>query len=266
MRSRLVPTFQLTEVHRQTADSWVIDNANRILEGKNPNLQNQSDFRFMALSSSEDIIGAAVALYRNARAQGPEAEKQLQVLTPEHKKGAGTQALNHEIQKALNPRASASKFAEDFVQGVGEGKIYESDKVFYTKNNAELGLVNGSMGVVLKIEVTADKRSATVRFEGDVNPETGDDVFVLEDEFVRPLQLAYAMTVHKAQGSEWSNVVVVADDAHWSMRRKLLYTAITRTSKNLTILGSKAAVDRGAKNNPDENRATLLQERLKGEL
>jgi exodeoxyribonuclease V alpha subunit len=263
-RSGSLPVFRLTKTHRQKADSWVIDNAARILEGKIPSLKDQSDFRFRNIRDSEGIIEAAIQMYRIAREAGPAEEKQLQVLTPEHKAGAGTQALNTEIQKALNPRVSDSRFADDHVQGVGENKIYVGDKVFYTKNNAELGLVNGSMGVVEKIEI-GQSNEATVRFEGDVNPETGDNVFTLVDADVRPLMLAYAMTVHKAQGSEWSNVVVVADDVHFSMRRKLLYTAITRTNKYLTILGSEAAVARGARNNPDENRATLLQQRLRGE-
>jgi exodeoxyribonuclease V alpha subunit len=104
-----------------------------------------------------------------------------------------------------------------------------------------------------------------VRFEGDENPETGDDLFELRDVEIKEMSLAYAMTVHKAQGSEWGNVVVVVDPVQYSMRRKLLYTAVTRTNKNLLILGTEAAVARGAKNNPDENRATLLQQRLRGE-
>lgn len=265
LRSDAVPVFRLTKTHRQKADSWVIDNAARILEGKMPSLKDQSDFRFRNIRNSDGIIEAAIQMYRIAREAGPQEEKQLQVLTPEHKAGAGTQALNAEIQKALNPRASDSRFADDHVQGVGENKIYVGDKVFYTKNNAELGLVNGSMGVVEEIEVGTEHKEVRVRFDGDVNPETGDDVFTLVDADIRPLMLAYAMTVHKAQGSEWSNVVVVVDEAHYSMRRKLLYTAITRTNKYLTIIGTEAAVARGARNNPDENRATLLQQRLRGE-
>ena len=274
MRSGLVPTFRLTKTHRQKKESWVIENAARILQGHMPSLTPTADFTFVKAPASRGRDGAetsafivqhAVAMYRQARSEGPDAEKQLQVLTPEHKKGAGTHELNSQIQKALNPNASDSRFDDQSVRGVGESKIFAGDKVFYTKNKPELGLVNGSMGVVEEIEVRSRGPLVRVRFDGEVSPTTGTETFELEDADIKPLMLAYAMTVHKAQGSEWSNVVVIADPAHWSMRRKLLYTAITRTNAKLTIIGTEDAVARGAKNNPDENRATLLQERLRGE-
>lgn len=266
MRSGVIPVFQLTKTHRQKADSWVIDNAPLILRGAAPSLKDQSDFRFVEVQETSNIVREAINLYIEARQQGPDAEKQLQVLTPQHDAGAGVKALNTEIQRALNPKARDSRFADDAVQGQSGVLIFEKDKVMYTKNNSDIGLVNGSMGVVLETSVSGKEQSAIVRFEGDVNPETGDDVFELKDADLQPLALAYAMTVHKAQGSEWSNVVVIADKAHYSLRRKLLYTAVTRTNNFLTIIGSREAVARGARNNPDENRVTLLQQRIRGEL
>jgi exodeoxyribonuclease V alpha subunit len=274
MRSGMVPTFRLTEIHRQGKDSWVIENAARILQGRMPSLAQTSDFLFVRAPEARSrndadeartslyIVQHIIGMYRQARAEGPDAEKQLQVLTPQHNAGAGTQRLNTEIQKALNPKASDSRFDDQSV-AVGDSKIFAGDKVFYTKNNADIGLVNGSMGVVEEIRITADGPEATVRFDGETSPETGTDLFVLQGPDVKPLQLAYAMTVHKAQGSEWSNVVFVADPSHW-LRRKLMYTAITRTNAMLTIVGTESAVGRGAKN-VDKDRDTLLVERLRGE-
>jgi exodeoxyribonuclease V alpha subunit len=262
MQSGVAPTFRLTKTHRQKADSWVIDNAYRILEGKLPSLRSQSDFQFGNMRETQRIIETVIGMYREAREQGVQAEKQLQVLTSTN---VMVKLLNSEVQAALNPNASDSRFADDFVLGAGESKIFAGDKVLYLKNNADLALVNGSMGTVQEIEVLGDRRVARVQFDGEINPNEEGDIFELENEDIRPLTLAYAMTIHKSQGSEWSNVVVICAEGQW-MTRKLLYTAITRTNNHLTILGTESAVNNAVRSNPDENRATLLQQRLRGEL
>jgi exodeoxyribonuclease V alpha subunit len=231
-----------------------------------PSLETQSDFSFISKDNPKDIAEAVVGVYRTARMNGTEGS--LQVLTPERKNGAGVNMLNNTLQRTLNPNWSKDDTANSVT--ASKVKIFAGDKVMYTKNEVELGLVNGSIGVVMEASTDRFTVAATVRFAGESNPraeETGEDpeVFHLEGEYVQPLILAYAMTVHKAQGSEWSQIAVICEKSHTSMRRRLLYTAITRTSKNLLIIGDAASVRRAAQRNEDENRKTLLVQRLKAQ-
>lgn len=251
IRSKQVPVHTLTTTHRQGAESWVVANAPVIIRGESPNLESGAAFDFLACGSSEEIVEAVLALYK--------AFPNVQVLTPEHKNGAGTVRLNNEIQAALNPN-SKERFA-DCVEANGY-KIYAGDRVIYRRN--QLGLVNGDQGVVESVEAIGNRRVVKVRFVGVENVETGDNLFVLENGNVKPLMLAYAITVHAAQGSQWSEVVVVADEAHWSFRRQLLYTAVTRTSDKLGIVGSREAVARAVAKPRDTNRRTRLVERIGG--
>ena len=265
MASEVVPVVKLTTTHRQGKDSWVIDAAPVILKGGVPSLKEQSDFVFVAQDSPKDIVEAVVRVYVEARASGTMGG--LQVLTPEHNNGAGVNMLNTVLQQRLN---------SNWVEGQTENmvlaskvRIFPGDKVLYTKNDSELTLVNGSMGTVEAARTEKFKvASALVRFVGEKNPQAkpGEDpeLFTLEGEQVAPLVLAYAMTVHKAQGSEWPQIVVICEKSHYSMRRRLLYTAITRTSKNLVIIGDVASVKRAVAQNQDESRKTLLQDRLRG--
>jgi exodeoxyribonuclease V alpha subunit len=265
MNSEVVPVIRLTTTHRQGKDSWVIDAAPLVLSGQAPSLVNQSDFAFVPRDSPKEIASSVVAVYRQARAANN--ENSLQVLTPEHKAGAGTVMLNDTLQRELNPNWVEGD-SNTAVLG-SKKRIFAGDKVLYTKNEAELGLVNGSIGVVLAASSKGPMPTATVRFLGEVNPKAkkGEDpeVFALSGDQVTPLMLAYAMTVHKAQGSEWSQIVVICEKSHYSMRRRLFYTAITRTSKNLVIIGDAASVRRAARRNDDENRKTFLVQQLREE-
>ena len=246
IESGVVPVFRLNTTHRQKGESWVIDNAKEIINGRAPCLDETPDFDFID-GDTDDIISNAIELYR--------AESRFQVLTPEHKNGAGTVALNNALQHALNP-ASHDRYT-DHIQ-TDNFKIYAGDKVLFTVNVPDLDLVNGDVGVVEQITVIDQKIRCTVQFDGH------DVRHTLEGAHCRDLTLAYAMTVHKGQGSEWQFVAVVCDEAHKSLRRQLLYTAVTRTRGNLVLLGSREAVARAAARPRDTNRRTLLQQRLRG--
>jgi len=271
--SKKVPVFWLTKTHRQAQDSWVIDNANRILHGEMPSLERQSDFRFLECKTVDEFAQRIVTAYQDAQQNGNVS--QLQVLTPqtgvgEKPKGAGAAQINALVQRDINPHARPTN--PNRVPAVGAGNVFKGDKVLYTKNLVDIGLVNGSMGTVLDVFVRkGEQTEVTVRFEGEVNPNGGGEEFVLRGEHTANLLLAYAMTVHKAQGSEWSDVIIVCDEKHSNLRRRLFYTAVTRTSKNLTLLGSKRAIEQGTTPQPPrrhghdglpDSRATLLMERI----
>jgi len=251
IRSGALPVFELKTIHRQAGESWVVDNARLIIEGHDPALADTADFTFHALEESDAIVEAAMQLYRD--------DPEVQILTPEHRNGAGTILLNNELQSVLNPNSN-DRWAS-YLEAGGY-KIYAGDKVLYTKNNYDIHLVNGDVGRVLDVYTRGDDIIALVDFSGKENPDHPEGRWELTGPEARPLTLAYAMTVHKSQGSEWPNVGIITDKAHWSLRRQLLYTAVTRTYKRLSILGSAEAVSRAVKRPPDTLRRTLLQEKL----
>ena len=173
----------------------------------------------------------------------------IQVLTPMNRGVVGTHRLNQELQQALNPRGHA------FERG---GAVYRlNDKVMQLRNNYDKDVFNGDLGRIRKI----DTENQEVAVEVDGRTVTYD--FSELDELV----LAYAATVHKAQGSEYPAVVFPLLTQHYVMlQRNLLYTAMTRARKLVVIVGSKKALAIALNNNRIQNRFTLLSERLKGLL
>lgn len=231
----VVPTYRLTKTHRQAGDSWVIDNARLLISGEVPSMDDTHDFTFVETQAIEDTI---VRMFV--------ADPTIAVLTPQNTAGAGVLPLNLAIQAAVNPprRGAQEAYAGDYILRVG-------DRVLQTKNDREREIVNGDIGIVKSIR---SKRDVTVEFDCGLVRCSGDQV--------GELKLAYAMTVHKSQGSEWKHVVLVCDPAHsFMLRRQLTYTAITRTSDKLTVVGSKGAFARACCTPLETNRRTGLRER-----
>lgn len=269
-----VPRFVLTKTHRQAEGSWVIDNARRIISGAMPDLRTARDengdvtFQFVE-ANSQQIVDHVVRTYSQAKRDGSEGE--LVILAAVKDGPAGVWALNRAVQQAVNPYAASERNPHVYGGKSGsEGErygLYIGDKIIYTKNRADLGLVNGDTGEIVDMQLGtyAADHVVYVRFDGfDDSPEHPDGVFELKGEHYTTMDLAYALTVHKSQGSEWKRVVVVADYSHFFMKRQLLYTAITRTSKYLTIIGSAERVQGAVQSPLDTNRATRLVERLLG--
>lgn len=264
MKAGNVPVFRLTRTHRQAADSWVIDNAKRIINGQAPSLKNQSDFEFVERRTPEAIIEAVVGIYVMARDKG--YEKELQVLAPMKRpgRGASTPHLNDAVQKRLNPKSQNDR--NPHVDAGDKYKLFEGDKIIYTKNNTQLGLVNGDMGYVEKIVEDENDTYVLASFEGLNNPKRKDGLFELRGKDILSTLLGYALTIHKSQGSEWKQVVIVADPAHGRvLRRQALYTGVTRTSRYLRIVGSRDAIYSAVGSPRQNQRWTKLSERLRDE-
>ncbi len=228
IRSGTVPTVRLTEIFRQAAQSAIVRNAHLVNAGELPDLRkNDNDFFFL---SRRDPQSAAETIVDLCRRRLPERmgipADQIQVLSPTRRRGTGTAALNQALQAALNP-PSEEKGERRF----GDVLFREGDRVMQVKNNYDIlwredggtasgmGVFNGDIGRIRSIDPRGE--CITVDFEGRIVEYSPDMLGELEP--------AYAVTVHKAQGSEYRAVILAAlDGAPMLLTRGVLYTAITR--------------------------------------
>ena len=262
IRSGAVPMVRLTEIFRQAAESGIVMNAHGVNEGKLPDLRNRSgDFFFLRRKEPARLADTVVELVsqRLPGRMGIPAE-QIQVLSPTRKTVAGTASLNRAIQEALNP-AAPGKGERRF----GEYIFREGDRVMQVRNNYDLmwkdrdsltsgmGVFNGDIGQIL--EVDNRNELLTVDFEGRIVEYSPDMLGELEP--------AYAVTVHKAQGSEYRAVVLaVSNAAPVLLTRGVLYTAITRARELLVLVGDEEAVAHMTANDRQQRRYSGLRWRL----
>ena len=256
IRSERFPVVRLTEIFRQAQQSQIVINAHLVREGKFPRLRADDaekllDFYFIEKEEPEEVLEVIVRLCRDripARF-GLDPVDEIQVLTPMNRGAIGTHRLNKELQQTLNPQDKALERG---------GAVYRlNDKVMQLRNNYDKEVFNGDLGRIRKI----DAENQEVGVEVDGRMVTYD--FTELDELVP----AYAVTVHKAQGSEYPAVVFPLLTQHYVMlQRNLLYTAMTRARKLVVIVGSKKAIAIALNNNRIQKRFTLLSERLKGLL
>ena len=259
-RSGAVPTVRLTEIFRQAAQSAIIRNAHLINHGQVPDLRrNEGDFFCLARRDPEAVLDTVVDLCRRRLPErmGIPAD-QIQVLSPTRRRGTGTRALNQVLQQALNPP----------LEGKGERRFGDwvfraGDRVMQVRNNYDIlwreeggtdsgmGMFNGDIGVIRSIE----KEVITVDFDGKVVEYAPDMLGELEP--------AFAVTVHKAQGSEYRAVILAAlEGAPFLMTRGVLYTAVTRARELFIVVGDPAAVAGMVNNNRQTRRYSGLRARL----
>ena len=264
LRAKCLPTVRLTEIFRQARESLIVMNAHAVNNGNLPELRNRkSDFFFLPCRSEEEVAQTIQGLCqtRLPKNMGIPATE-IQVLSPTKKGGAGTFQLNKILQASLNPGTPDKK-----EKAMGEILFREGDRVMQVKNNYDIlwkkadnsmvgaGIFNGDVGIVQKIDMNMEL--VTVLF----------DDRIADYDFTQLMELepAYAMTVHKSQGSEYRAVILSAWNASpYLLSRSILYTAITRARELLIIVGREDTVGQMVANAKVGRRYTGLKLRLQG--
>ena len=264
LRSGVLPDIRLTQIFRQAQQSLIVMNAHRINQGQNPELRNtKSDFFFLSCRSEEQVSQTIQSLCATRLPQNMGiSPNEIQVLSPTKKGGAGTVYLNKILQASLNP-AAPDKAEKQF----GETVFRVGDRVMQIRNNYDIlwtatdgsavgtGIFNGDVGIITRIDTSAellwvvfDDRQAEYAFDQ-----------------LNELELAYAMTVHKSQGSEHRAVVLSCwNSSQYLLSRSVLYTAVTRAKELLIIVGREETVAFMTQNGKVGRRYTGLKLRLQG--
>ena len=265
--SKMFPTVMLTKIFRQASTSDIIVNAHKINRGEAVSLDNKSmDFFFLKRYEADKIINVTLQLIKQKLPKFVGAsEYDIQVLTPMRKGLLGVERLNTILQMYLNPPSDRKKEKEH-----GAIVFREGDKVMQIKNNYQLeweirskyglcidkgtGVFNGDTGIIEEINDFAE--TITVNFDEGRMVEYS---YKLLDE----LELAYAVTIHKSQGSEYPAVVIpLLSGPRMLMNRNLLYTAVTRAKKCVTIVGDDTTFEQMIENNSQQRRYSGLKDRL----
>ncbi len=261
--SETVPVVKLTEIFRQAKESLIVTNAHDVIEGRQPVLNSKdNDFFFMLrenpILASKTVSELCSERLPNAYNFSPIAN--IQVLCPSRKGDCGTINLNRQLQNVLNP------YDEKKAECKVAGRLFrQGDKVMQIKNNYDIpwergresgsGLFNGDIGIIQDINV----KNECMKIVFDEGREV-----VYPIPSAAELELAYAVTVHKSQGSEYDCVVMpVADVPPMLLYRNLLYTAITRAKKMIIIVGSRNKLDKMIENNKQNKRYSMLKTMLK---
>ena len=263
--SEIVNTVYLKQIYRQSAKSDIILNAHRVNEGKYPEFKNKdTDMYFIKTNSVEDTLSEISSLvsYRLESFATFDKLKDLQILTPMKKTTLGTIELNNMLQELLNPKSISKEERKvgDRIYRVGD-KVMQIqnnyDKRFDVKGEAKQnieGVYNGDIGYIKKIDNV--NKELTVLF---------DDVREISYDFdeLDELELAYATTIHKSQGSEFDYVILPLYTGYPKLfTRNLLYTAMTRAKKMLVIVGSKKMIEYMVDNIDSKNRMTGLKDKI----
>lgn len=263
--SHYIPSVELKEIFRQAAQSLIVTNAHRIVNGEFPVLDDrQNDFFFMNKSLESDIAELVIQLakQRLPDTYGFSPIDDIQVLCPTKMGIAGTKELNKQLQSALNPpsqnKAELKFFDVIFRTGDKVMQTKNDYDVLWTKNNEKgSGIFNGDIGIIRSVDRFS--QNVTIDFEGRVA--------IYTSEMLRRLEHAYAITIHKSQGSEYDAVIIpITAFTHNLLYRNLLYTGVTRAKKMIIVIGTKELVKTMVDNNRKMLRYSLLRPLLEKEM
>lgn len=268
IRSEQFPVVELKKIFRQASESDIVVNAHKINKGEQIEINNKSrDFFFLKRYDADIIIRVVIALIQEKLPKYVEAKPfEIQVLTPMRKGLLGVERLNQILQRYLNPPDATKKEKE-----IGQGLFREGDKVMQVRNNYQLeweirgrygipiekgvGVFNGDTGIIKTINDFAE--TAEVEFE---DGRWAEYSFKQLDE----LELAYAVTIHKSQGSEYPAVIIpLLSGPRMLMNRNLLYTAVTRARKCVTVVGSEETFRDMIRNEKQQRRYSSLDLRIR---
>ncbi len=254
IRSEAIPVFYLTEIFRQARKSPIIMNAHRVRRGESPDLNSINtdndlkEFYFINQSDPNTVVETIVKLCSESIPNrfSLDPVRDIQVLTPMHKGVAGTINLNQVLQKALNQNTDQAEIM---------GGIYKTgDKVMHLKNNYLKDVFNGDIGTISGVD--RETSQVEVDYEGRI--------VVYEPEEMHELSLAYAISVHKSQGSEYPAIIVPLLTQHYIMlQRNLLYTAMTRGKKLVILIGTQKAFMTALNNDKPRKRFSGLMKKIK---
>lgn len=242
--SGAAPVARLTTLHRAAAESWVCTQAPRVLAGTAPDVRPRADFEWLERENRGDALEAAI---------DAATERGAQLLVPQNVGPAGAEVFNARLQRELNPHGrEAWKVGESTHLRLG-------DSVIHTRNDYTLGVMNGETGRV--VDCSSDELRV------DFGEPSAPRIVVYGRDQARSLRLAYALTVHKSQGSEWPWVCVFCHSTHARMlTRQLFYTAITRAKQGVVLVGDRAGLEYAVRQTRDADRLTALKERIQAEI
>ena len=268
IRSGCFPVVELKKIFRQASESDIVVNAHKINRGEQVTINNKSrDFFFLKRYDADIIIRVVIALIQEKLPRYVDAKPyEIQVLTPMRKGLLGVERLNQILQRYLNPPDEKKKEKE-----IGQRLFREGDKVMQVKNNYQLeweilgrykipvdkgvGVFNGDTGLITEINEFAE--TATVEFEDGRQAE-------YSFKQLEELELAYAVTIHKSQGSEYPAVILpILSGPRMLMNRNLLYTAVTRARKCVTVVGSETTFAEMIRNEKQQQRYSSLDRRIR---
>jgi len=246
-----LPVVRLTSIFRQARESRIIENAHRVNRGEMPELTNKrsSDFFFLEKSEPSEARKTIVSLVSDRLQDHYDLDpfEDVQVVVPMYRGECGVDRLNEHLQQTLNPGEG--------IEGVGSEQFRRGDRVIQLENDYEKNVFNGDVGRVQTLNTAENE--LTVRFHGN-------QTISYDTDSLTQIALAYAITIHKSQGSEFPVIIIPMLTQHYIMlQRNLLYTALTRAKQLAVLVGTRKAIGMAVNNARNRERNTRLPERLR---